>query len=449
MTRIAVLAITRADVALGTFDPQAEALAREAVRAADVSGRSSLQCDALDTLGRALRRHDLDAAEVIFDRAARLADGDGDAYRRARAVHQVGTVTLLRDVREGRLSEAQSLAESCGAPQLAAHAAYHRAVVAFLTHDVPRAEGLLDLAESQAGRYGLRSLNAAVVATQAALAAAAGESDRAGPLIARAVRIAGDDVEAAARARGQGNGMLALAREDRAGARAALGEAMNVAHRTPGTSPAPYKGLWALTEVAAGTDAAAVRAELVTTGALLSRVNRGCLGWVDAIAAGRDGDPCRARELSDEAHSLLGRTPWFQQMARRIAADVAEPWGETGQWLREVAAWFDSAGNPVVADAARATLRRSGHAVPRRRADGVDVPPAWAGLGVTRREAEVLRAVAEGIDNAEIGRRLFISPRTVEKHVENLQLKTGLASRSQLIAFALRPDASERSQPPR
>jgi DNA-binding CsgD family transcriptional regulator len=243
--------------------------------------------------------------------------------------------------------------------------------------------------------------------------------------------------------------MLALAREDRAAAREALRAAMDVARRTPGTSPAPYKGLWALTEVAAGTDGALVRAELVTTGALVSRVNRGCLGWVDAISAGRDGDLRRARELSDEAHALLARTPWFQQMARRIAADVAAPWADTGQWLREAAAWFDAAGNPAVADAARATLRRSGQAVPRRRADGVDVPPAWAGLGVTRREAEVLGAVAEGIDNAEIGRRLFISPRTVEKHVENLQLKTGVASRSQLVAFALRRDPPEHTQPPR
>jgi DNA-binding CsgD family transcriptional regulator len=449
LARLAVLAVTRADVALGTFEPQAEALAVDAVRAAEAGSSPSLQSDALDALGRALRRHDLDAAEAVFDRAARLAERAGDAYRRARAVHQVGTITLLRDVDEGRLAEAQSLAERCGAAQLAAHATYHRGVVAFLTHDVARARGLLDLAESQAARYGLRSLQAAVVATQAALAAAVGDADRARPLISRAVRIAGDDAEAAARARGQGEGMLALAREDRAAAREALRAAMDVARRTPGTSPAPYKGLWALTEVAAGTDGALVRAELVTTGALVSRVNRGCLGWVDAISAGRDGDLRRARELSDEAHALLARTPWFQQMARRIAADVAAPWADTGQWLREAAAWFDAAGNPAVADAARATLRRSGQAVPRRRADGVDVPPAWAGLGVTRREAEVLGAVAEGIDNAEIGRRLFISPRTVEKHVENLQLKTGVASRSQLVAFALRHDPPEHTQPPR
>jgi DNA-binding CsgD family transcriptional regulator len=58
-----------------------------------------------------------------------------------------------------------------------------------------------------------------------------------------------------------------------------------------------------------------------------------------------------------------------------------------------------------------------------------------AAHGVTGREAEVLRLVGEGMSNREVGERLFLSPRTVEKHVENLGRKLGVATRSQLVAY--------------
>jgi DNA-binding CsgD family transcriptional regulator len=65
-------------------------------------------------------------------------------------------------------------------------------------------------------------------------------------------------------------------------------------------------------------------------------------------------------------------------------------------------------------------------------------PPDRAALGVTAREADVLRLVAEGLTNKEIGERLFLSPRTVEKHVERLLAKTGAQNRSQLVSRAAR-----------
>ena len=55
---------------------------------------------------------------------------------------------------------------------------------------------------------------------------------------------------------------------------------------------------------------------------------------------------------------------------------------------------------------------------------------------MTVREADVLRLVAEGLANKEIAARLFLSPRTVEKHVESLLRKTGARSRTQLVAIA-------------
>ncbi len=48
----------------------------------------------------------------------------------------------------------------------------------------------------------------------------------------------------------------------------------------------------------------------------------------------------------------------------------------------------------------------------------------------------MLRLVAEGRPNKEIAAELFLSPRTVEKHVESLLRKTGARSRAQLVAIA-------------
>jgi DNA-binding NarL/FixJ family response regulator len=57
---------------------------------------------------------------------------------------------------------------------------------------------------------------------------------------------------------------------------------------------------------------------------------------------------------------------------------------------------------------------------------------------LTSREVEVLRLVADGLSDREIGARLFISHRTVERHVSNLLSKLGAARRSELVATALR-----------
>jgi DNA-binding NarL/FixJ family response regulator len=57
---------------------------------------------------------------------------------------------------------------------------------------------------------------------------------------------------------------------------------------------------------------------------------------------------------------------------------------------------------------------------------------------LTPREREVLQLAAEGHTGAEIGRRLSISPRTVEMHRANLMHKLGLRTQADLIRYALR-----------
>ena len=67
------------------------------------------------------------------------------------------------------------------------------------------------------------------------------------------------------------------------------------------------------------------------------------------------------------------------------------------------------------------------------------VPPAQAlrGLGLTRREAEVLRLVAMGKENVEIGDELGISPATVRKHLERIYPKLGVNTRAAAATRAL------------
>ena len=55
---------------------------------------------------------------------------------------------------------------------------------------------------------------------------------------------------------------------------------------------------------------------------------------------------------------------------------------------------------------------------------------------LTKREHEVLGLMAEGLQHDEIGKRLFISPKTVATHVEHILRKLGARGRAQAIAIA-------------
>ena len=69
----------------------------------------------------------------------------------------------------------------------------------------------------------------------------------------------------------------------------------------------------------------------------------------------------------------------------------------------------------------------------------VAAEPATAPESVlTGREQEVLALVADGLGNATIAARLFLSPHTVHRHLANIRSKLGLSSRAAVAAYAVR-----------
>ena len=57
--------------------------------------------------------------------------------------------------------------------------------------------------------------------------------------------------------------------------------------------------------------------------------------------------------------------------------------------------------------------------------------------GLSEREAEVLRLIARGYSDRQIGDELFISPRTVNAHVRNLLTKANRINRTELSVWAV------------
>lgn len=64
-------------------------------------------------------------------------------------------------------------------------------------------------------------------------------------------------------------------------------------------------------------------------------------------------------------------------------------------------------------------------------------PQADLMVDFTAREQDVLALLSDGLSNSQIGDRLFLSPRTVEKYVSSLLRKTETSNRSELLRFAI------------
>jgi DNA-binding CsgD family transcriptional regulator len=97
----------------------------------------------------------------------------------------------------------------------------------------------------------------------------------------------------------------------------------------------------------------------------------------------------------------------------------------------------DEEGCALELEAAKLVFENVG-AVPDLRRIQALLRPVSAGSthGLTARELEVLRLVASGLTNKAIAARLFVSERTVDRHVSNIYSKLGVSSRAAATASA-------------
>jgi predicted ATPase/DNA-binding CsgD family transcriptional regulator len=369
----------------------------------------------------------------------------GDAGGVADSLQHLGLVAINRGERE---RAAALLAES-----LALHRAHGHAggvvqvllglsLVAARGGDHGRAAALGEEALAGARALGDRRRVVYALTNLAAAVAALGEADRAVALLEEAVTIA----------RGLGLGRplgLALAglgdrlsrRGEHARAAALLQEGLAL-HGAVGNAVGVAEALLVagLSAERAG-DRARARALLLECAARCRRLDdpllgARCLEGLATAAAG-DGQPARAARLwaaAATARRALGLPlpPADAAAGERLLADLRAGLGEAAF----AAAWATGAARslPAALDDAVAPGRGERPAPSRPAAR----PPAPADpAGLTPREVDVLRGLANGRSNRQLADELSLSVRTVERHVENLYGKLGVHSRTQAALYAL------------
>jgi len=418
-------ATLNAEVAFADNDiDQARALAESAMASPQASPQ--IRCHALELFGRILRGKDLDAARDAFEQALVTADAAGLAVWRLRALHQLGTIDMFDNARTDRLSQARRIADELGAASTGAVIDLQLTAVAMFRYELGEAEQHAQSALATSTRRRLAKTHAIGLLFLAEIQAL--RRDHAGMdrflALAHAAEPGDPEIEGSALA--GVHGMLALLDDDTAGALEGLGRGVAILDTLPQQGPAPYRAMWPLLLAANGDgDAAAAIGNARRIGLTINRVNRGILGYADAILAGRAGDQDQATELAVAADRELRHYPVWADLARLCAAEpaLADGWGQPRQWLEIAAGAFARHGIEPLALRCRRLLEQP-------------PPSRWSRLGITDRQADVLRLVAEGISNKEIAARLHLFPRTMEKHVESLLRKTAARSRTQLVAIA-------------
>jgi DNA-binding CsgD family transcriptional regulator/tetratricopeptide (TPR) repeat protein len=160
------------------------------------------------------------------------------------------------------------------------------------------------------------------------------------------------------------------------------------------------------------------------------------------------GEPAMWLWLDGHIRSLPDQTPepilmlaggqwkesasWFGDRGAPYEQAVALSLGDTAAKL-EALSILDQIGAWPLANKIRSELREAGTpGVPRGTIESTRANP----LGLTRRQAEVFGLIREGLSNAEIADRLFVSIRTAETHVGAVLAKLGVSSREEVRSLA-------------
>ncbi|MBM7519430.1 ATP-binding protein [Nocardioides nitrophenolicus] len=427
--------VLAARLALGREDDRAAAERATAVLAAVGEDRPEIACEAWEVLGRATRARDHVAGEEAFEAGYRIADAHDLPLWRCRLLAALGALDLAaRRPTEERLVAARRVALDAGAIAVAARIEIDLNLVRIRYLDLDEAMAAIDNAISMMDRLRLPELPMAYL-LRAATHGLAGRAEEMEADIATAGALPMDEALRLVGIPGHVRSFVALAHGRYDDARGQLATAMEYHRRTP-SMPFSLRGFWALLETAHG-DGTAAREEVRAGPQANSPHNAFALGYADAIALGRAGDRAGAeRVFADAEWGLPGREPWPELHARLLVAVAAarDGWGSPEAWFRHCLDGLVGYDLTEAASGCRVAMREAGFAVPRKAAGAAAVPAHLHRLGVTAREHDVLRLVAEGLQNKQIAERLYLSVRTVETHVARLLQRTGCADRGELAA---------------
>ena len=421
----------------------ARALGQAALGRAAATGQPAVQCEALEVLGRVDRAGDGDSVDGsdFFERGMALAEQHGLTTWLLRVRHEMAMLTAVTTGDRRPMAEVRELAAANGALVTVA-------VMDLVMADIELASfdrtACLDHARRAVGAsrpYRLATLPVANL-WLAGAHALAGDAEAMEAVASRALEPDPNDPRILGDLWGRVRATLAVVHDDREALRHALDTMMSYVRVAPiTTSIFVNRALWALVHTLSDDDhGIAARAEV--TGATHLRALPAFLhlsALADAVAAGRRGDPAQA--AAEYAAAPFGPAeqmmPGTTHYAHLLAAEAAvrDGWGEPVEWLRRSEAFFAAGGYDLVARRCRTALAAAGAPVPRRGRGSV-VPPGLRAIGITSRELDVLRLVAEGLTNRQIAERLFLSPKTVERHLSSLFDRTGVRGRGALGEFA-------------
>jgi DNA-binding CsgD family transcriptional regulator/tetratricopeptide (TPR) repeat protein len=415
---------------------EAERLAAGALAVTDPDLDPARACQALLVLGRCLRVRQVDDAIEHFERAISIAHARGLTALRLRAVMDRAWFEIADFGDGSRMAGVRDEAAAAGALVVAAHLDNLLAWLAIDHRDPEQATRAAERGAAIARRLHLGPLEGMLLG--GAVMAAAQQGDRAlvERRVAEAAAVASDRanlaiIEAWARAE------LVLPRDDLPRLHDELGATMALL-REAREFPIPARGLFALVSALLGRDAEAALAELRADAAFHQVISRAYWHYANAIVLGRAGDHGGATGEVAQGDAAATPLAWFQHHARRLVAEaaLADGWGEPVPWLRESLAAFEASGDDDLAASCRRLLAKAGAPVPRRAAVDEGVPEDLQAKGITARELEVLVLLAEAMPTREMADRLFLSPRTVERHISNIAAKVGVPGRAGVVAFA-------------
>jgi tetratricopeptide (TPR) repeat protein len=416
----------------------AEALARRAAGAAMDAGLPIVACQAWQLLGALSRSRDPDEATACLERARRIAVEHGVAIEEIHALVRLGNDDALRDGSLSRLHHARREASRVGAMTSRYQAEASIALQAILRGDFAGAETLIDQVLESTTRLGLLETTQYTLLLRAVLGAHRGRRRDMDAALADLRHWEGDHQQHTPRVHGLARAWCALLEENRPLAYRELELALAAEDRGPTIFQLTGRyGLHLLLRVLDGTvDQSGYQA---ITSAPVSRLrwDRQFALFASAVLSGRDGRDHEAAQAVTEAMRVGAPYATGRHLGLRLVSEaaVADGWGTPVDWLRTAEEYFHQQEVPAVASACRSLMRRAGVTIAQRRNGAAGIPSALRNAGVTVREYEILRLLTERLSNREIAARLHLSPRTVEKHVASLIVKTGQRDRIALGEF--------------